>query len=371
MSYERVGISDLRYGLIQRDLLAPYVLSFRKVERIESVWVWIKDSNGHMGLGEAVPLPGYGQENAADILAFLAWFCRTCRVMDVVAVQSFLAQNAHKAPFAVSAIGAALDFRLWNNDSVCLEPLPLVFPIAAQASARELTEQVELGLAQGYRHFKVKTGRDVRSDIFTARYLLDRYSEECTFRFDANQAYTYDEVVTFCSSFEKQPRSSLLWLEQPLKADDWSGMERLCRVVDFPLMLDESIYDEASIVRARDIGCTAVKLKLFKHRGLESCLRLARCAASLDLTVTLGNGVSSDIGNLGEALVADRSPQIFSAALECNGYIKLRNHVAFPQLQLDNYGRLVWYGTFPVDLAPILAQLENASVPGSCGGFSA
>ena len=81
---------------------------------------------------------------------------------------------------------------------------------------------------------------------------------------------------------------------------EWSVFAASSQV---PIVLDESIYNEADIVRAARIGAYGVKLKLMKNFGIAETLSLARQARHLGLIVVFGNGVATDIGNLGEYLV--------------------------------------------------------------------
>jgi L-alanine-DL-glutamate epimerase-like enolase superfamily enzyme len=225
-----------------------------------------------------------------------------------------------------------------------------------------VASQVECGLAQGYRHFKMKVGKALENDIRSSRFILQEYvGKDVTVRFDANQAYSLEEAVTYCSAMEDLIQDDLLWLEQPLDKDDWEGMKTLYKRVCFPMILDECIYNEEDIARAKDVGCTGIKLKLFKHLGMNSCLRLARVAHDYGLKVTIGNGVASDIGNLCEALVISSDSDLFVEGAECNGYVKLMSNIAFPDLVLRS-GSLVWNGPSVIDFDAAKNMLCEESV---------
>jgi len=362
MSDTNCIISKFKYGIIKQKLIKPYPLSFVTLEEIETIWVYIEDDAGQKGLGEAVPLLGYGSENIKTIERMLAQFQQDFISKNLRSSYGRIIKFSRQAPFAVSAVISAMDFRHWGYDFSYLKPVNLVYPLSSEFDHKLIADQVENGLIKGYCHFKLKIGRNLKTDILYSKYLLQNYKDRCTFRFDANQAYNLEDAKLFCRSIEEYCGPALLWLEQPLPADDWQGMERLCSAVNFPLMLDESIYDETDVIRAKNIGSTAIKLKLFKHPGLDSCLRLAKFASSLGIQVTLGNGVSTDIGNLEEAMVVNQAPDIFTGALECNGFVKTFSNIAFPQLQLNEKGQLFWNGLPTVDLGFILEHLEQKSI---------
>ena len=132
----------------------------------------------------------------------------------------------------------------------------------------------------------------------------------------------------------------------------------LCCKTSIPIMLDESIYNEVDIRRAKNIGCAAIKLKLFKHAGISECLRLANTAKNIGLNVTIGNGVSSDIGNLCEALIINEAPKLFISGSECNGFAKLKEKIVFDQLSLKS-GNLIWENVNNISLKEIITIIKQ------------
>lgn len=355
-------ITEFQFGVVSRALREPYVLSFATVKHIDSVWVFAEDNSGIKGIGEAVALFGYGSERLETIEEVLGDIRQELVGADLDRWFATLEEIGKSYPFAASAAATALDFITWGGAIPAVRPIRLVCPIGAKGREKDVASQVERGLAQGYRHFKMKVGRTLENDIRSSRFMLREYvGKDVTVRFDANQAYSLEEAVTYCSALEDLMRDGLLWLEQPLDKDDWDGMKTLCRRVPFPLILDECIYDEDDVVRAKDVGCTGIKLKLFKHLGMDACLRLARAAHDYGLKVIMGNGVASDIGNLCEALVISSASDLFVEGAECNGYVKLVSNIAFPHLVLRS-GSLVWDGPPVIDLDAAKNLLREESI---------
>lgn len=356
-------ITEFQFGVVSRALREPYVLSFTKVKHIDSVWVFAEDNSGVKGIGEAVALFGYGSERLETIEEVLGDIRQELVGADLDRWFARLEEIGKLYPFAASAAATALDFITWHGAMPTVRPIGLVYPISARDRVKDVASQVECGLTQGYRHFKMKVGRILKNDIRSSRFVLQEYvgNKDITVRFDANQAYSLEEAVTYCSALEDLIRDGLLWLEQPLDKDDWEGMKTLCRRVSFPLILDECIYDEDDLARAKDVGCTGIKLKLFKHRGMDVCLKLARAAQNYGLKVVMGNGVASDIGNLCEALVISSASDLFVEGAECNGYVKLVGNIAFPHLVLRS-GSLVWDGPPVIDLDTAQKVLHEESI---------
>ena len=104
------------------------------------------------------------------------------------------------------------------------------------------------------------------------------------------------------------------------RAADWDAHLRVAAGCPLPLMLDESIYDEADIDRAADLAAAAfVKVKLMKFGSLD---RLADAIARIGakrMRAVVGNGVASDIGCWMEACAAAGR---VSTAGEMNGWLK-------------------------------------------------
>ncbi|MGH7684716.1 MAG: hypothetical protein ACREMT_10255 [Vulcanimicrobiaceae bacterium] len=91
-------------------------------------------------------------------------------------------------------------------------------------------------------------------------------------------------------------------------------------------MIDEWIVDKASVDRAAAIpGVAFVKFKLMKAGGFASLCDLIGHARDLGLKIVLGNGVASDVGCLGEAVVARRLG--LDLAGEMNGFLKTRQRL--------------------------------------------
>jgi len=156
--------------------------------------------------------------------------------------------------------------------------------------------------------------------------------------FDANQAYTTEAALRLPRSCAAALPTGCNGFEQPVDRRDWDGMERLCRKSGVPIVLDECIYDEADVKRAAAIGASGVKLKLIKNFGIAETLALGRLARSLGLIVVFGNGVASDIGNLGEYLTLVAGQGLFTDASECTGFVKLRESLLGGVLNVGDDG---------------------------------
>ncbi len=341
MNQRHRRIVRFEFGTLACPLHKPYELSFATLSNFDVVWVFIEDDEGKIGIGETVPLLGYGHETLEDVLGCIQNLNKDANSLTAEELKERCFAVRNEFPFSASAVMMALEFPDWATSASKILPTSLVYPLAAGQQKELLSQTIEEALSLGYKYFKMKVGRDIDQDLKSAEFALNLFPQK-TFRisFDANQAYKLDDALALCRFLENKSRAHCV--EQPLPQLDWDSMANLCRQTSFPLMLDESIYNEQDIRKAKEIGCSAVKLKLCKHPGLEETLSLAQLAKDLGLEVVIGNGVSTDIGNLAEALVISKTPQLFGEGAECNGFLKIKRPITFPQLYLDNAGCMAW-----------------------------
>jgi L-Ala-D/L-Glu epimerase / N-acetyl-D-glutamate racemase len=335
-------LRHLRFGVSFCPLTKPYELSFAILNAFNSVWVLAEDDAGRVGLGEAVPLPGYNWETLETIRETVTDLVAAAEGQPYSAIRERCHSVRANHPFAASAVMTALDMPSFLNGARLGIGFPLSAPVAAEWPLPDLRRVVEAHLNAGYDFIKVKVGRDYDGDIAAARCLLSEWpGRQFGLVFDSNQAYSTDTALAFARELQRYANDRLQWFEQPVGLRDWEGMERICRSSQVPVVLDESIYNEADIVRAAGIGAYGVKLKLMKNFGIAETLSLARQARRLGLIVVFGNGVATDIGNLGEYLVIAAGEGMFVPPGECNGFAKLRKPLLGSLLAIGQNGRMI------------------------------
>jgi L-alanine-DL-glutamate epimerase-like enolase superfamily enzyme len=333
-------LRQLRFGVIKAPLNKPYDLSFASLTDFESVWVAAEQEDGRLGLGEAVPLPGYNWETLDTVRDTVAALVAGSEGQSSSTIVERCRDVRTQHPFAASAVMTALDMPLFLPGVAPGMHFPLSTPVAAEWPLPELRRVVEAQLAAGWGFIKVKVGRNYDDDVAAARCLLGEWpGRHFGVVFDANQAYSGDQALAFARELRACGGDRLQWLEQPVDRQDWDAMERVCRTRSVPVVLDECIYDDADVSRAAAIGARGVKLKLMKNFGIGETLMLARRARSRGLIVVFGNGVATDIGNLGEYLVLSAGQGMFASPGECNGFAKLRVPLLGQLLKLDARGQ--------------------------------
>jgi L-alanine-DL-glutamate epimerase-like enolase superfamily enzyme len=124
----------------------------------------------------------------------------------------------------------------------------------------------------GWPIYKIKLGTD--NDLEIVREL--RRHTDATFRIDANTAWSAEQTIAFAPDLKAL---GVEFLEQPLKADDWDGMQRVFRECALPVIADESCLIEEDVERC--VGFFhGINIKLTKAGGLTPARRMIARAAN-------------------------------------------------------------------------------------------
>jgi L-alanine-DL-glutamate epimerase-like enolase superfamily enzyme len=330
----------LQWGVRVEPLVKPYDLSFVQLTSFDVVWVLAEDDQGQIGLGEAVPLPGYNWETIETIRDTIGAVCEGAVGATVSSIVRRCREFRRDHPFAASAVMAALDMPAFLDGAASGARFPISAAVAGDWPISRLRQTVDAQLGAGYKFIKVKIGRDFERDAAAARCILKEWAgRRFGVVFDANQAHSVELGVAFARVLRECASDRLQWYEQPVDRRDWQGLERICRNSAVPIVLDECIYDEADVERAAAIGAHGIKLKLIKNFGIMETLSLARVARRLGLIVVFGNGVASDVGNLGEYLTLAAGGPLFAAPSECSGFAKLQRPILGDVLHIDSHGQ--------------------------------
>lgn len=310
-------IEDIRLSRLQIPLATPYKLAFRSVAHFDTLLVELA-AEGRCGVGEATILNGYTEEDVEGSWALARDLSERLCGLSIEAARHMLDQEVRpRAPFTASAFLTAMDQALDHPllSVATRQQVPLLFGINATDPAG-IEREIEAALAAGYWTLKVKVGFDLEADLERVALIQRLVRGRAKLRVDANQGYDRERGVAFASRVSPE---AIQLLEQPCHAKDWDAAHAVARVSNVPLMLDESIYDDADIDRAARIGARFVKLKLMKFGSLDSLADGLARIRSLGMTPILGNGVASDIGCWMEACVA--SAMIDNAG-EMNGFLR-------------------------------------------------
>jgi len=163
--------------------------------------------------------------------------------------------------------------------------------------------------------YKIKLGTD--DDIAIVKAL--REHTNALFRIDANCAWSVEETI-----YNSQVLKDLgvEFLEQPLKADNWVGMEKAIHHGVLPIIADESCIVESDVEKC-GLHFSGINIKLTKCGGLTPALRMIKKARELGLMVMVGCMTESSVGI---SAIAQLLPQL--DYVDMDGAMLLKTDIA-------------------------------------------
>jgi L-Ala-D/L-Glu epimerase len=142
--------------------------------------------------------------------------------------------------------------------------------------------------------YKIKLGGTLLGhgdDDLTLLSLLRQHTD-ARFRVDANCGWTVDQTLAYAPRLVEL---GVEFIEQPLPANDWTGMARLRVESPLPIIADESCIVEADIARCADFF-HGINIKLTKCGGLTPARRMIAEARQRGLRVMVGCMTESSVG---------------------------------------------------------------------------
>lgn len=179
--------------------------------------------------------------------------------------------------------------------------------------------------------YKIKLGTD--NDVAIIKEL--RKHTTAIFRIDANCAWTAVETIHNAPLLKEL---GVEFLEQPLKADDWEGMEKVIHQSVLPVIADESCIEESDVEKCW-LHFNGINIKLTKCGGLTPALRMIDKAREFDLKVMVGCMTESTVGISAIAQLLPKldyvdmdGAMLLSEDIAKGVTIKDTGHVVFPAL---------------------------------------
>ena len=250
----------------------------------------------HSGFGEATSNEYYGVtiESLCAVLESARGQIESYTLAEPVhfwqAMQSLLAEH----PFAQCALDEAAHdlwgkrlgqpvYKLWGLSIDQLPPSD--YTIGIDTIDRMVAKLAEF---PGWPIYKIKLGTD--DDVEIVHEL--RKHTDATFRVDANTGWTAETTIANARALRPL---GVEFIEQPLPADDWDGMQRVFAESVVPVIADESCIVESDVARCEGYF-HGVNIKLTKCGGLTPARRMIGKARQLGLQVMVGCMLESTVG---------------------------------------------------------------------------
>lgn len=176
--------------------------------------------------------------------------------------------------------------------------------------------------------YKIKLG--TQDDVAIVREL--RKHTDAVFRIDANCAWTAKETIANALVLKEL---GVEFLEQPLKANDWEGMEKVAHHSVLPVIADESCIVETDVEKCA-LHFNGINIKLTKCGGLTPALRMIKKGKELGLKVMVGCMTESSVGI---SAIAQLLPQL--DYVDMDGAMLLKEDIA-KGVEIQENGKVIF-----------------------------
>jgi L-alanine-DL-glutamate epimerase-like enolase superfamily enzyme len=238
--------------------------------------------DNHMGRGECVPYPRYGETAEATLAALEAMQEPLARGLDRAGLQA--AMPAGAARNALDCALLDLEAKSSGRRACSLGTPEAMAAATAKAAHRPL--------------LKIKLGGDGDDARIAA---VRKAASESELIVDANEAWTPENLeynLAACAN------AGVTLVEQPLPAGRDEALARIKRPM--AVCADESVHDRASLDGLRE-RYDAVNIKLDKTGGLTEALAMADAAQALGFEIMIGCMVATSLAMAPAMLLAQQA----------------------------------------------------------------
>jgi o-succinylbenzoate synthase len=254
--------------------MRPYVTARGVLREREMVLLRIRDEDGVVGLGEAVPLSLRGGVGLTEVVRELGEWAED-QAVEIAGLS---------APARCAVAVARMDLlgrRAADQGGGEDEAVPCNATLVAGEPAA-VAADAEAWAADGFGTFKLKLGAEtaktaleepfLRSrDVEQVRAVREALGDEVRIRVDANQTWDLEAAKTTLTALEPY---GIELAEQPVGT--LAEMAELAQATSIPLAADESVTSLDEAEEAATLGaCSYTGIKLSKVGGPEEALRIA------------------------------------------------------------------------------------------------
>jgi L-Ala-D/L-Glu epimerase len=243
--------------------------------------------DGHIGHGECVPYPRYGETPKATLAALLSMQDALARGLDRQALQAAMPPCAARNALDCALLDLEAKIsgrRVWD---LLGRPAPRACTTAYTISLGSPEVMAAATAKAAHRPLlKIKLGGDGDGERIAA---VRKSAPESELIVDANEAWTPENLE---QNLAECAKAGVTLVEQPLPA----GQDEALASIRRPLAVcaDESVHDRVSLEGLRE-RYDAVNIKLDKTGGLTEALAMADAAHAHGFEIMVGCMVSTSL----------------------------------------------------------------------------
>ena len=152
--------------------------------------------------------------------------------------------------------------------------------------AKELERQAVELVEEGFRAVKLRLGRpEAMQDIEALRAVKKAIGERTVLMVDFNQALTVAEAIRRGRMIDAE--GGVLWIEEPVRADDFAGCARVAREVATPIQIGENFMGPEQMAQALAAGaCDYAMPDAQRIGGVTGWMRAAALAQAAGMEMS-------------------------------------------------------------------------------------
>ena len=152
--------------------------------------------------------------------------------------------------------------------------------------AKDLERQAVELVEEGFRAVKLRLGRpEAMQDIEALRVVKKAIGEKTILMVDFNQALSVAEAIRRGRMIDAE--GGVLWIEEPVRADDFAGCARVAREVATPIQIGENFMGPEQMAQALAAGaCDYVMPDAQRIGGVTGWMRAAALAQAAGMEMS-------------------------------------------------------------------------------------
>lgn len=286
----------MRYRPFRVPMRAPMQTARAAIEYRAGVVVELRDGEGVRGIGEASPLPEFGEGSARDVLGLLGEHARD--LLEGVPI-GLAGPGAAALRCALDVAQLDLESRRGGLSVAALltdSPRPDVAAnaVLGDGPPEQVLAEASEAADAGFRTLKMKVGAKAPEEDVRRVRLIRIALPELQLRLDANGGWDED---TAADALHRLEGCELELVEQPVPVGATAALARLSRDARCLIAADEGV---ASVEEGRALlaagGVTALVLKPMRLGGLRPAFALASEAAAHGVPCVVTTTFDAGIG---------------------------------------------------------------------------
>jgi mandelate racemase len=151
---------------------------------------------------------------------------------------------------------------------------------------KELSKEAGELVEEGFRAIKLRLGRpSAQEDLKALRAVKNEIGPDVTLMVDFNQALTVAEAIRRGRMIDDE--GGVYWIEEPTRADDFSGCSEIRRAVHTPIQIGENFMGPEQMAQALAAGaCDYVMPDAERIGGVTGWMRAAALAQAAGMEMS-------------------------------------------------------------------------------------